>query len=661
MSVIQSKPHNLPKLAKGYDGSLQPDFTVKAPDNNSSSVEALETKVSEMKDTFIKMMCATVKNQSPDDPADVNAMTQTMASMASAEASMLGATGVAKLNQTMSRSALLQAKEFQGQEVYYDDSERFFSGNSLEFEYDLNYGTQKIPENARVTSIVTVLNDKGVKVYSSKGDIKNGKNRFLWSGKDDASKIVNPGTYRIKVEAYYESVESGALRRIPIETNTYASGIVEAIEAEGDKAKLLISGKLIDQARVKKIVGESGSKASELTSKTALADYSSYLGKNALVKQEYLEIQNGQAEVSFTAEMDDIVKVKMHVYDEQNKLVAVAMHKGEFKAGYNHFTWDAKAAKTFDDLDRSRAGTLMLNKVPSGRYRYEIYAGTIDGNKEKFTKLKNQTEIAISGLDFTGGAYVMEGENKYRISDITRISSPGIAPPAVNPIAEGSRYIGKRIVFDDDILKLDDKGDFTAYLSLDRPKAGYDLGDAKMRIYEDDRLICEVTKEVRELYYKDQEDVPSYAELNQRSQELVDEYAEQKYGQTFTSCTGAQRGEIRTQYIIPAFRSGNLARDGYDDLSGKEQIATRLRNMGRVPLVWNGQNSDGAMCKAGTYRYEIWTSTVNQVDNTIETEKLNPNVNLLVTGFHIEDGSIILELQDGRFIEPSRVKSISIR
>ncbi|MES2215412.1 MAG: hypothetical protein V4485_05320, partial [Pseudomonadota bacterium] len=152
----------------------QPDFTthISSSKSEDSSAEAISKKIAETENLVTQMMIARSKNMNPLSEKNEDAageMAKMQLSLAQTKASLMGAQSTAKLAESMTKSALMQAKEFQGQNIGYDDSVRSNSGGPVTFNYDLRYKQSDLQGSTRgVSANITILNEEGVAVFRKK-------------------------------------------------------------------------------------------------------------------------------------------------------------------------------------------------------------------------------------------------------------------------------------------------------------------------------------------------------------------------------------------------------------------------------------------------------------------------------------------------------------
>ncbi|MES2215411.1 MAG: hypothetical protein V4485_05315, partial [Pseudomonadota bacterium] len=478
-------------------------------------------------------------------------------------------------------------------------------------------------------------------------------NSFLWDGRNDSGEEVGKGKYSIKVEAQYEVLGAkGKLHQVPIEASTSLRATVVSVELKGDKAQLVLDNKVrIDPSQVREILGKDTTSDSEAVSN--IPDYISYLGKKAEVTLERMNMSASGADVRFIADKD-VTRIKMHVYDESGKRIqGVAEIEGEFSQGYNSFAWDGKAASSFEEFANAREKKISLDKLPEGKYKYEIYAVEKDNKgKEQLRKFANSKEITITSVD---GSFVFEGIEKYDVWQISKVKN--VAEIETTPISEAFQYIGKMVSFDDNMLDLKD-GEVTIYASLDDPPAGFTLGDLTMNVYNSKALVGTVNVSAADAYYMTEVPVPIYDDLNIASQAKVNAFLDKAFSPR--DDTNPDQIRQKAAYIEQEFRKGNLVTTIFDTLSADGKQAMLLKNQGLVRVKWDGKDANGLQLDDGKYRYEIITRTVRTADNSINAESLNLEKSVLVTGTHMIGDSFELELQSGEVIKPEAVKSVGI-
>lgn len=575
---------------------------------------------------LIQMYVASLKNQ---DPFSEKSNTESGVQIAGTTATISSLNQISEqvedLIDNSKKSQLLNASEFQGQEVYYDDSMREYRGRDVEFSYELK-GPNHLPADAPIKTTVKIFDEKGTLVFSTKVDgAIIGKNEFLWNGRDNSGKEAKKGQYKIEVIA--SSPASSGLGSVPIEATSYLSGVVEAIDTKDGVVKLLVNGKLIDQNQVKKIVTSSDKAKSN--QKPSADRYVSYIGKKVSIDLSRIEVKGGKAEIAIKNSVANPGKVRLEVYGENSKYI-----------------------KTVEYVAMPENSKLVLDarkyNIPDGKYTCKVYVEDKD-NDNKMTLLDKTDQIDVTSVDLATGQ-ITDGKKTYSVKNIAEVT--GQSGRESSLITQGGYYIGKQVEFVDDSFVFNGESYEVAF-PVYKPSNGRTLGDAEVQIYKYGQHVRTIIKRARELY----EEKPMFNELNDDSKLIVNDYIatnpqfKRPGVKNYNNLNNPEK-RLVDNYIEKEFRAGHL----FKTVQDKNDKLTKLKNMGVIVVEWNGELDSGDRALANQeYTYKIFTSTTTEDGNDRKLIPFYNHKEELVKESTVIDGTLKLVLSNGKEISTDDV------
>ena len=344
---------------------------------------------------------------------------------------------------------------------------------------------------------------------------------------------------------------------------------------------------------------------------------------------------------------------------------------GHGKIYYNNIIEKSEAVR-IDILDKNRKPITQLNykksleqglgsldihtkNVPNGEYTYDIYVEDInsDGGWSMIDSA-GVVNITLAGIDMKNKEAIDIDGKKYPLANATEIN--GIEQSLIN---KGSLYIGKQVQFQNNNFDYDGT-DFSTNFTIPQPIDGYALDDAELNIYQEGRLIKTVTKSQADLYPQNIETVPTYDNLNAAGKGIVDRYLANKFliagFNSYTQLTAQRKIEVAPHlapFITEQFRAGALFKEG--QITDEQ---TRLKNMGIVPIVWDGTLADGSKAQNGSYKYVLVTSTKNIATNEIK-KSIDSNVATnLVKATEVLGNELYLILSDDSRITLPEIQAV---
>lgn len=180
-------------------------------------------------DDFLVLLTTQLQNQDPLSPMESTEFTNQLVQFSQVEQQI-------NMNQKLTQMLSLQlagtanvALGYVGLDISYLGDLFYFNGaDSREIRYALNSQATENKvyiKNAETGDIVRTLD----------GELASGTHKIEWDGTDDNGDPVEPGNYRVSVEALDENNEG-------IETSTVISGRVTGIESVNGVIQLLLEG-----------------------------------------------------------------------------------------------------------------------------------------------------------------------------------------------------------------------------------------------------------------------------------------------------------------------------------------------------------------------------------------------------------------------------------
>lgn len=175
---------------------------------------------------FIKLLTVQLKNQDPTAPLDVAQMTNQIAQLSTVEQQI-------NMNQNLEKLiALTNATQFNnvvgyiGKEVEAPGDQGALVDGRGSFSYYLGGDAPQ--------TTVKIKTEAGAVVYEGPGPGAQGRNVFVWNGKDSAGNPMPNGIYSIEVTAQDAAGNT-------IESQPYTSGVVTAVDSVGGEVYLAVS------------------------------------------------------------------------------------------------------------------------------------------------------------------------------------------------------------------------------------------------------------------------------------------------------------------------------------------------------------------------------------------------------------------------------------
>ncbi|CCG42660.1 flagellar hook assembly protein FlgD [Magnetospirillum molischianum] len=207
----------------------------------STSTSAKSSGLSANYDTFLKLLCAQLKNQNPLSPTDATQFTSQLVQYSNLEQQVKTNSKLDSVLSSLSASSFTNGASYIGCVVEA-------AGNSVNVKSD---GTVSASWNyeldSKASSVkLSVTDSAGKVVWTGSGDPAVGTHALVWNGTDSSGKAFPAGDYTLKVTALDAS---GAA----IETSTTIKGKVTAVSSNGGNTMLELGGtnvKLSDITRL---------------------------------------------------------------------------------------------------------------------------------------------------------------------------------------------------------------------------------------------------------------------------------------------------------------------------------------------------------------------------------------------------------------------------
>ncbi|WPY01328.1 Putative flagellar basal body rod synthesis FlgD [Candidatus Trichorickettsia mobilis] len=520
---------------------------------------------------------------------------------------------------------------YMGKEVYYDDTIRNYSGNDITFDYELKYGN--FPQGTNISARISIFDANGRVVFNGKCNNNNGSNKFLWNGRDDKGQEVAEGKYRMEVSA--SATLAGSKATLPINVTSSLSGVVDGIRVSDGKRLLVVNDKLVDPDNITEYKNVKAD--NEAISVSASADL---IGMQATIDLSVVRVVEGKGELIYDnqVQIEHPGDVRVDITDKNGKPLTTIIYNEPLLAGVGTLELDAKK-----------------HKLDDGEYNYTLYVK--DNDSQQNIQLGKVKLVDVTGVDIKNKK-IIAGSATYPLANITGIIGESREERFLTGLA--ASYIGTQVEYENSNFNHNSGDQFTREVRIQKPAEGQRLGDAVLKIYKGEQLVAEVLKPAGELYYQGQELTPRYDELDLAGQTMVNNYIKDKFLiQGFNQYTdlNLDRQIAVAPYVGPyintEFRAGNIFKQGQ-----AHDEATRLKNREIVEFHWDGRRIDGLLAENGEYRYEVHTTTVDNITNIITSTKVSTITNDLIKSSIVENGQLSFELASGRTITDKQILAI---
>ncbi len=569
---------------------------------------------------FIKIIVATIKNQSPDKQADPGQIAQTMAVMKQTEEIIKMGGNISSLKDKLSSDELGRISSmYSGKEVRFNTATQIFDGqNPVAFKYQMNIDDATKPVNASIVSSVSVHNSAGIEVMKTIGKREKGIHEFNWDGKDSKGKLVKKGEYTIKINAHYEKMNNGQVVKTPIESGAYISGRVDSVELSAGKPKLRANNLLFDLDQVIKIESEINN---ETTENLILSDYSSYIGKFAEISNNEVNINaSGESLLDFECKIDRPGKVLIRLFDEKDNHIGCALID-EVDKGMNHLRFKPTNSLSPEGYESFEIGVNGGSYLPQGKYKYKIFIqDTLNFNPEEYKEVIVSKKIKITGLDFANEPLVISGEEKFSLSSIKKLSEDLVS----NIYNDYTSFLGKVANVNFETFELRNNSPAQKqYVKIAPVGNGYVIGDVYMNIFDANNILVNkiqsntvISTSQNTLYNRDT--LLSYI----KPEDLSELKAEHNIPMNLSSIDEIEEffgnsDEDRSRFtrfadkVFQKLDTVAIAKEywpEFENLQNNDRDLVLEAVQANCPFTsfyWNGRNMNGDRVPEGSYRYEF--------------------------------------------------------
>ena len=539
-----------------------------------------------------------------------------------------GKTLINQMQRLVESNEQSQIELYMGKEVYYDDTIRNYSGNDITFNYELKYGN--FPQGTNISARISIFDEKGRMVYNGKCNNNNGSNKFLWNGRDDKGQEVAEGKYRMEVSA--SATLAGSKATLPINVTSSLSGVVDGIRVSDGKRLLVVNDKLVDPDNITEYKNVKAD--NEAIPVSASADL---IGKQATIDLSAVRVMEGKGELIYDnqVQIEHPGDVRVDIADKNGKPLTTIIYNEPLLAGVGTLELDAKK-----------------HKLDDGDYNYTLYVQDTDNQQN--IQLSKVKLVNVTGVDIKDKK-IIAGSATYPLTNITGIIGESKEERFLTGLA--ASYIGKQVEYENSNFNHNSGDQFTRDVRIQRPAPGQHLGDAVLKIYKGEQLVASVQKPEADLYHQDAVAVPTFDQLNAWSRKRVNSYIRTTlrlpHVTTYNDLERPEKLAIN-RYIEEQFKSGVF----FENTQDHTDEAIKLRNMGIVKFSWDGRKIDGLLAENGEYRYEVHTTTVDNITNINTPTKVSTITNDLVKSSIVENGQLHFELASGRTITDKQILAI---
>ncbi|MBI3440753.1 MAG: flagellar hook assembly protein FlgD [Proteobacteria bacterium] len=207
-----------------------------AANPNSSTGGGTDTKaLNQNFDQFLTLLTTQLKNQDPLAPMDSTQFTNQLVSFSGVEQQIKTNENLAKLLSNSSTSQTTMGLSYIGLNVNISGTQFDFNPKT-DASVKLNY---TLPSDAAINT-VSILDQNGNTVYTTKGELSSGAHAFARNGTDQNGQAVPAGTYSLQVGALDANQKN-------ISVATTVPGRVTGIETASDGSIDLMVGTLSTQ------------------------------------------------------------------------------------------------------------------------------------------------------------------------------------------------------------------------------------------------------------------------------------------------------------------------------------------------------------------------------------------------------------------------------
>ncbi len=195
--------------------------------------------------TFLTLLTAQLKNQSPLDPLDTNQFTQQLVQFAQVEQQLKQNEQLATLVKIEQAAQSTTALAFVGSRVAVDGNSAALTNGQATWSFN-------VPKP--VSATVTLTNSTGQTVYTGTFTMNAGQQTFQWDGRDNNGVQWPDGSYKLSIVG---KDASGQTISVPTEIE----GIVDSVDLTQNPPLLSIGGANYTLDKIKRVVRPSSNTA----------------------------------------------------------------------------------------------------------------------------------------------------------------------------------------------------------------------------------------------------------------------------------------------------------------------------------------------------------------------------------------------------------------
>lgn len=621
MGLVDAKTQ-LPKLG----GVAQPDYITKAV------VQKKDREDEDITETVgFKLAMLEITNPSVDQILGEKGGSNSHVSIAQLVASAEQSAKISKmtrsveeLNEVTKKGQSMQALALHSKEVSYDDSIRTVGKDATEinFKYDLRYGAAA-PDDAKAAVNITISDEQGKVVYSTKQIGVKGLNQYKWDGRDNQGKKVEAGDYKLSVSAAFDKgANFGA-----VEATTSIRGVVESVKIEGGKTVLRINGENIDFDRITEI----GASTSAVKPKPNVHEMMNYINKEVEVDISKIVVSEGGAEILYNNNVENPGALRVDIFGSNSEYIKTITYAGKLVRGVGSFALNAKK-----------------EGIADGEYTTKVTVQNKDNDNSYITLNDTKLKITVESIDVTNAKLKAGGQN-YDARSIVNVVGES------NLVTLGAQFMGKKVQYIDDKFKFSG-ADYRFTVPVAQTPAGRAMGEAELRVFKGDKQVA-----IRNINPVEPNPIPTHANLDANGKLAIDTFINNEFrtrrnrALPYDQLIGDQKRLI-DRYIAQEFRDGKIFSVGQN--SADQATIDANKAIGGT-IIWDGLMEDGTKAIEGEeFRYELLTSTEAVGGGDIKPVTLYENQTGFVIKPIIENNTLQLELEDGAVIPYTNVKVI---
>lgn len=170
------------------------------------------------KNEFLNLLVAQLNNQNPLEPQGNGEFIAQLAQFSSLEGIQQLNSSVSSMMSNFQSSQALQASSLVGRKVIVQ-GEKAVVDTSESFK-----GSVVVPVSSKNVYVNVYDNAGALVTRVNLGEQSAGNSSFIWDGKDDAGKVMPPGTYKFEAHATYGTETKGLYTLLPANVDSVALG-----------------------------------------------------------------------------------------------------------------------------------------------------------------------------------------------------------------------------------------------------------------------------------------------------------------------------------------------------------------------------------------------------------------------------------------------------